>query len=157
MSFGQAIGSAFRNYAVFSGRSCRSEYWYFLLFGVVCYACLLVLDSALFPLRKPEPLSLVFWIATFLPGYAVSARRLHDYGRSGWWLLLSAPAIVVSIIFYFPESADPDIEIVVTGAFLLALIPVILLLVWAARKGVDGDNRFGPDPLGEVGTEVLNS
>jgi uncharacterized membrane protein YhaH (DUF805 family) len=59
--------------------------------------------------------SLIF----FLPGLAVSVRRLHDLDRSGWWLLL-----------------------------VLTVIGVILLIIWDFIKGTAGPNRFGPDPLG---------
>ncbi len=65
-----------------------------------------------------SPLNSLVSLALFLPGLAVSVRRLHDLDRTGWWLLL-----------------------------VFTVIGVILLLVWDCMKGTPGPNRFGPDPL----------
>jgi len=59
------------------------------------------------------------WLALLLPGLGVLARRLHDTDHSGWWILL----------------------------VLTALIGWIVLIVWCAKRGTIGSNRFGPDPL----------
>lgn len=66
-------------------------------------------------------LLLIFYLGSLIPMLAVSIRRLHDLDKSGWWLLLS-------------------------------LVPIagLLLLYWFCLRGTDGDNRFGPDPLGNV-------
>ncbi|MEM1161644.1 MAG: DUF805 domain-containing protein [Pseudomonadota bacterium] len=66
-------------------------------------------------------LLLVFYLAIIIPSISVAIRRLHDLDKSGWWLLLS-----------FVPIAN------------------LLLLYWACCKGTDGDNQFGPDPLGNV-------
>lgn len=66
---------------------------------------------------------IIFSIVVFLPALAVFIRRLHDTNRSGWW-------------------------------YWIALVPIvgfILLIVWAATQGTDGDNDFGTDPLGGAG------
>lgn len=122
MNFGQAIKSGFSNYVTFSGRAARSEFWYWTLFVVLVTMAAGILDRGLFDFEEPTttgvfgPLvSLIF----FLPGLAVSVRRLHDLDRTGWWLLL-----------------------------VLTMIGVILLIVWDCIKGTTGPNRFGPDPLG---------
>ena len=91
MNFGQAIKSGFSNYVTFSGRAARSEFWYWTLFVVLVTMAAGILDRGLFDFDESTttgvfgPLvSLIF----FLPGLAVSVRRLHDLDRSGWWLLL---------------------------------------------------------------------
>ncbi|MFK7941469.1 MAG: DUF805 domain-containing protein [Paracoccaceae bacterium] len=66
-------------------------------------------------------LMFIFMIAIILPSIAVSIRRLHDLDKSGWWLLISFVPIAGLILIY-----------------------------WFCLKGTDGDNRFGPDPLGNV-------
>ena len=121
MNFGQAIKSGFGNYVTFSGRAARSEFWYWTLFVVLVTMAAGILDRGLFDFDESTttgvfgPLvSLIF----FLPGLAVSVRRLHDLDRTGWWLLL-----------------------------VLTVIGVILLIIWDCIKGTTGPNRFGPDPL----------
>lgn len=115
MGFQQAVASGFSKYVTFSGRACRSEFWYFVLFVVigtiVCMALDYVLDLGL--------LNILFSLATFLPGIAITARRLHDIGRSGWWQLL----------------------------ILVPLVGCILLIFWFCRRGEPTANRFGPPPI----------
>lgn len=119
MNFWQAVSSVFRRYAEFSGRSCRSEYWYFTLFSFIVSTSLAMLDRAIFPHYPWSPLQAIYGVAVLLPTLAVGIRRLHDIDRSGWWLLI----------------------------WLIPIVGWIILIVWACRKGSDGDNRFGPDPL----------
>jgi uncharacterized membrane protein YhaH (DUF805 family) len=98
MTFPQAVQACFRKYIQFSGRSARSEYWYWVLFVVVAGAvCHLI----------HQYLGYLFSLVTILPGIAVAARRLHDIGRSGWWqLLVFVPVIgwIVLIIWYCAKS-----------------------------------------------------
>ncbi|MBX3598726.1 MAG: DUF805 domain-containing protein [Rhizobiaceae bacterium] len=80
MNFFEAVGSFFRNYANFSGRASRSEYW---------YSYLLICITSLVDLVEPSGnLSLFLALLTIVPLLAVSARRLHDINRSGWHQLL---------------------------------------------------------------------
>jgi len=116
MSFPEAVKSGFSRYVDFSGRSSRSEYWWWTLFVIILNIVFSVLDSAI---GTASVLSLVFGLAVFLPDLAVSVRRLHDIDRSGWWLLL----------------------------VLIPIIGWIALLIWYVKRGNDGDNSYGPDPL----------
>jgi uncharacterized membrane protein YhaH (DUF805 family) len=118
MQFQDAIQSGFRNYVTFSGRASRSEFWYWTLFAFLVAAVSGILDAALFPFMDTGPLSAVMSLLLFLPGLAVSVRRLHDLDRTGWWMLIT-----------------------------LTIIGLIVLLIWDCIKGTDGPNRFGPDPL----------
>jgi uncharacterized membrane protein YhaH (DUF805 family) len=118
MQFQDAIRSGLRNYVTFSGRAARSEFWYWTLFAFLVAAVSGILDFALFPSMGTGPLSGVTSLLLFLPGLAVSVRRLHDLDRTGWWILLT-----------------------------LTIIGLIVLLIWDCTKGTDGPNRFGPDPL----------
>jgi uncharacterized membrane protein YhaH (DUF805 family) len=86
-----------RKYADFSGRARRTEYWMFSLFNFLVYIVLMVLLAAAVFLTGQSsgnggaiflivvPLWL-YALATLIPGLAVSVRRLHDTGRSGWWI-----------------------------------------------------------------------
>jgi uncharacterized membrane protein YhaH (DUF805 family) len=118
---------AIRKYAVFSGRARRSEYWYFVLFNFIFGIAAIVLDNVLhdtFALQG-QPLMygyvyLLYLLFVFLPGLAVFVRRLHDIGKSGWFMFIS----------FIP----------IAGA--------IWLLVLLFKDSQPGENQYGPNPKG---------
>ena len=118
MQFQDAIRSGFRNYVTFAGRASRSEYWYWVLFAFLVTAVSGILDYAIFSDSETGPLQSITSLLLFLPGLAISFRRLHDIDRTGWWWLIA-----------------------------FTVIGIILLLVWACTRGTAGANRYGPDPL----------
>ena len=73
-----------QNYATFSGRATRSEYWYFQLFNLIIGSVLLVVDI----MMGPGFLYTFYSFAVLIPLYAVSVRRMHDVGKSGWFSLI---------------------------------------------------------------------
>lgn len=100
---------ALRKYADFSTRSRRMEYWMFLLVNFVISLILSVIGNMI----GMRWLSAVYAIFLFVPSLAVSVRRLHDTGRSGWWLLLCFVPILgwlALLIFYFLDSQPGDNE-----------------------------------------------
>ncbi len=102
MNFWQAIASGFQNYVTFSGWAVRSEYWYWVLFVTLGGIAAAILDSGIFYGNFPtsSPLNLVFDLVTFLPGLAVSIRRLHDIDRTGWWVLIAFTIIGIFVLIY---------------------------------------------------------
>lgn len=101
-----------RKYAVFSGRSGRQEYWMFVLVNVLVVFVLGFLDVGLGLVDRASGygiLSSLYGLAVLLPGVAASARRLHDTGHSGWWLLIGfVPVLGVVVLLYFMVRAgDP--------------------------------------------------
>ena len=115
--------TALKKYAVFAGRAQRAEYWYFILIYVIIALALNYLDRALGLTGTGGDtgiLTTLFGLAMLLPTLAVGARRLHDTGRSAWWLLLA----------------------------LVPLIGSIVLLVFFVLDSQPGDNRYGPNPKG---------
>ena len=120
MNFPTAVSTCLTKYAVFRGRARRSEYWWFMLATYIVSACLGILDGLFWgwDFFDPTPFSGLFNLIVLLPSLAVGARRLHDIGRSAWWLLL-----------------------------ILTVIGVILLIIWACQKSEDEENRFGPNPM----------
>ncbi|MBV0910904.1 DUF805 domain-containing protein [Anianabacter salinae] len=102
MDFQTAVSTVFSKYATFEGRASRSEYWWFALFGLVASLGLSFVDSWVLGMQSVQPLSSLFSLAILLPSLAVGARRLHDIGRSGWWLLiLLVPLIGFLVLLYF--------------------------------------------------------
>jgi uncharacterized membrane protein YhaH (DUF805 family) len=133
-------------FAKFSGRARRKEYWGVVLFDVIIYVVLYGIIGAGFAqvgdysaLSNPTALVqamgsspliliggglLIIWgLISILPGLGLMARRLHDIGQSGWWLLA---IVIVGVIPY------------------LGFISAIAVLVIALIKGQPGENKFGP-------------
>lgn len=121
MSFGQAVSSGFSNYATFSGRTRRSGYWWWVLFTIIMYALAAIADNLIgltFNGQNVGFVSLIVALVLLLPSLAVTFRRLHDTGRSGWWWLLS----------------------------ILCFIGAIILLVFCLSDSEPGTNQYGPNP-----------
>ena len=123
---------AFRNYAVFTGRSRRAAFWFFQLFNAIVVFALVILASLLFALNGSEGLGVfgvlgfiiygvltIYGLAIILPALALSVRRLHDTDRSGWWYLLN----------FVPFGN-------------------IVLLVFFILDSTPGQNQYGPNPKG---------
>lgn len=104
-----------KKYAVFSGRARRQEYWMFTLFNLIAAIILMIVDFALgtYPL-----LTAIYGLAVLLPGLGVTVRRLHDTGRSGWWILID----------------------------LVPFVGFIILIVFLATEGDSQANAHGPNP-----------
>ena len=121
MTLIEAVTTAFQNYFNFTDRSRRSEYWYFTLFLVLTGFVVTMVDIGVLGYAPEEigPTSGLFTLATLIPGAAVSVRRLHDMGRSGWFLLLA----------------------------LVPIIGWIVLIYWCCQPSASGSNRFGDAPL----------
>ena len=88
-----AVESVFLNFANFSDRASRREYWFFALFNLLAVIVLVIVDGML-----GTPLSAVFSLIVIIPGLAVLVRRLHDTNRSGWWILISFIPLVGAIM-----------------------------------------------------------
>ena len=99
-----------RNYVSFSGRARRKEYWYFFLvqMGVVIIA--MILDAIIFS-SETGLFYIVAALGLFLPGLAVTIRRLHDTSRSGWWFLIGVVPLIGSIILLVFLASDTKPEI----------------------------------------------
>lgn len=123
MSFQDAVRTCIQQkYADFSGRGRRSEYWFFFLFNILLSIVATVINSIL---RLPSPgnsalLSWIVSLALLVPGLAAAVRRLHDTGRSGWWLLIG----------------------------LVPCIGAIVLIVFMVQDSQPQPNQYGPSPKG---------
>ena len=88
---------AIKKYSDFRGRSRRREFWWFSLFCVLGSVVTASIDQGL---GTTPLINLLFIIAIFLPGIAVSVRRLHDTNRTGWWTLVP----IANIVFWVQDS-----------------------------------------------------
>jgi uncharacterized membrane protein YhaH (DUF805 family) len=104
-----------KNYVGFQGRARRKEYWMFFLFSLIISIVLSILESIA---NMPAVLSGLYSLVVLLPSLAVTVRRLHDTGRSAWWLLIG----------------------------LIPLVGAIILLVFMCQDSQESDNQYGPNP-----------
>lgn len=121
--------TALKNYAVFTGRARRKEFWMFILLNFLIIICFYVFcflgaamgDAGLFIISIANILLILWKLAAIIPSIAVTVRRLHDIGKSGWF-------------------------------FLLHLIPcgigTLILLIFMCKDSQPGDNMYGPNPKG---------
>jgi len=93
-------------YAVFDGRSHRTEYWSFVLCDLIVILLLAVLSVVVAPFRV---ILVLYRLGVAVPGIAVTIRRLHDTGRIGWWCLIALVPVVgwVALLIYMAQDSQP--------------------------------------------------
>jgi uncharacterized membrane protein YhaH (DUF805 family) len=114
-----------KKYAEFNGRARRKEYWMFALFNIIFLILAMILDNVFGTAIKGVGYGLFYFLyalAVLIPGLAVSVRRLHDVGKSGWMLLIA----------------------------LIPIIGAIILLVLMVTDSNPGENKYGPNPKGNI-------
>ncbi|MEF1309848.1 DUF805 domain-containing protein [Vibrio mytili] len=114
--------SVLKKYAVFNGRARRKEYWMFFLFNLLISLALGIVDGLL----GTTIIGGLYGLAVLIPSIALTVRRLHDIGRTGWWALIG----------------------------FIPFIGLIVLLVFAATDGESGNNQYGPDPKNSDGVQA---
>lgn len=113
MSFGESVKTCFQKYVTFKGRARRSEYWWFCLLNCIVSIVTLVLDYQMDTINIElglGALSGLYTLLVFLPGLAVSVRRLHDTGHSGWlYLLIIIPILgALFLLYFFVSDSAPE-------------------------------------------------
>jgi uncharacterized membrane protein YhaH (DUF805 family) len=102
MTFTQSVVYCLTHYFKFSGRACRSEYWWFVLAGILAG----LIGGAIDSLVGREVLDPIISLGTIIPTLAAASRRLHDTDRSGWWQLLGfIPLIGWIVLIVWQASA----------------------------------------------------
>ena len=112
-----AMRAALSNYATFTGRVSRPEYWWWALSVFIIMLIVGLLDAFLIaPLlgfaagdeNAGQPLSIIVSLAILIPNVAVGVRRLHDTGRTGWWLLIGLVPVVgfLSLLYLFAQPSE---------------------------------------------------
>ncbi|KFF19719.1 MULTISPECIES: DUF805 domain-containing protein [Chryseobacterium] len=128
---------ALKQYADFTGRARRTEYWMYLLFNTIFVIIATLLDNLLgLKFYQDMPygfIYMVYALATFIPGLAVLVRRLHDVDKSGWWFFIS----------------------------LIPIVGAIWLLILLFTEGTPGTNQYGVNPkenfneINEIGQKQM--
>lgn len=123
VGFGAAIFLGIKNYGNLDDRTSRGGFWWFRLALLLVEVAIAFVDLHFFSANDGShshiaggPLGDVFFFAAFIPSVAITVRRLHDIGRSGWWVFIG-PTII--------------------GLFVL--------LYWLCQPGTRGENKYGPD------------
>ena len=143
------------DWADFRGRASRQEYWWFVLFNVIFTTVAEVIDNLLgIEIYRIEddsigPVALVYGLALLLPSLAVGVRRMHDVGKSGWFLLAPLGLLVAGILLVFLLGTFLGESFVVLTGILMVLV-IVGILVWfitvLATPGMPGQNKWGPNP-----------
>ena len=117
MDFQTSIKTCFSKYADFSGRALRSEFWWFVVFSLLGGIITVIIDVMIlgYSIESYGPVNIIFSVVLILPGIAVTARRLHDINKSGWWQLIE-----------------------------LTIIGILLIIIWNATEGEKKKNIYGP-------------
>ena len=122
MNIKESFISGFTNWKNFSGRACRSEFWYFVLAVTLVgfIIGLIEIGTGMVNIESAGmgSLSLIYNVALLIPSISVTSRRLQDRGHSGWWQLL-----------YF------------------TIIGFLVILVWCILPGKEDENKWGRNPL----------
>ncbi|MBS3902946.1 MAG: DUF805 domain-containing protein [Anaplasmataceae bacterium] len=116
MNYQDTYIGVLKKYAVFDGRAGREEFWTFTLINLAINVVLNVLSGVIGIIFSM--IGMIFGLAVLIPGLAVGVRRLHDIGKSGWWILIG----------------------------FIPVLGWIVLLIFALMKGESGSNQYGPNP-----------
>jgi uncharacterized membrane protein YhaH (DUF805 family) len=109
--------SVLKKYAVFSGRARRVEYWTFYLVNCLMGVAVGIVENMTGSGYR-SGLTILYCLFILIPSLAVAVRRLHDTGRSGWWLFIA----------------------------WVPFVGVIVLIVMLLQDSQPGENRYGPNP-----------
>jgi len=110
-----------KDYAVFTGRARRQEFWMFTLFNILIAIALMIIDGVGGFMIGDSGIGvfyLIYVLAVIIPCIAVNVRRLHDSNHSGWWYLL----------------------------ILIPILGALTLLIFMCLNSTPGDNQYGPNP-----------
>lgn len=135
---------AFRKFTTFSGRARRKEHGWFCVFSFIVGIIISVVDFLAFG-NSDGIFSLIYALIVFIPGLAVFVRRLHDFGKSGWFVLVMifvpTIALIVGLLFIQTSKELGMLFLIIALAlfFYFVFLPIF-------KKGDEGENAYGSDP-----------
>lgn len=106
---------ALKKYFVFEGRTSRKQYWMFVLFNLIVSIVIAIIGGII----HMKSIGNIYSLAVLIPSIAIGVRRLHDIGRTGWWMLLC----------------------------LVPIVGWIVLIIFAIQKGQPAANAYGSVPV----------
>jgi uncharacterized membrane protein YhaH (DUF805 family) len=102
-----------KKYADFNGRARRKEYWYFTLFSILISFGLIVIETQM----EVKYIDTFYSLAVLVPSFAVAIRRMHDVGKSGWYVLIPIYNLILACTEgtegtneYGPDPKRPELE-----------------------------------------------
>ena len=169
-----------KQYADFSGRARRKEYWCFMLINfIIGFALMLGLmipmvkmgfnaaasgaedidemEVMLTIMKNPFMyIYIIYYFAVLIPSIAVTVRRLHDIGKSGYWAFLIYGGSFLGSISQYPLQNTNTLAYIIIA--LICFVIIIISLVWMFTNSDYGPNQYGPNPKGEGNpTEEVSS
>ena len=161
----------FKQYADFSGRARRKEYWWFMVINFIISMVLLIgwiiplvklgYNSAISGVEDIDEMEIMrtamnspflyiymlYYLAILIPSIAVTVRRLHDIGKSGYWaFFIYGGSFLGSISQYSLQTTNTLAYIIIA---LICFVIIIISLVWMFTNSDYGPNKYGPNPKGE--------
>jgi len=138
MDFGTAISVCFKKYFDFTGRASRSEFWYFLLFAFLLLFGAGILLGIFMPNNQSLDgvVSLFIYLPLLVPMIAVTARRIHDFGMSGWMQCIFLPGYIAAEMMGYNNAA----------AWIIYIGTTIVFAIYLSQKPDNKKNKFGAPP-----------
>ena len=137
MNFQESISVCFKKYFNFDGRASKSEFWFFYLFAIIVLFVAGFVMGMLMPTDESYD-NLVFFIIylpLLIPAIAVTARRIHDFGRSGWMQCIFIPGFLVAEIL--GDNAP---------GWVVYFATLAIFVVYVNQKADKRKNKYGPVP-----------
>ena len=141
MGFIDSVKSAFLKCFDYQSRSSRSEFWWFYAFTLLTYFFDAIIRTVSGESIGYLIISIIISIGIFVPYISLTIRRFHDINLSGWWYLFYCVLPLAIILIAFVSSLY---------LMFLLLIMFIYFVYLMAKKGTEGPNEFGNDPLSDV-------
>lgn len=160
MNFGNAVASAYKNAFNYGGRSTRSEYWWFVLFGAIVSLLVVVAaainafgsipdnatdDEALRIFVRAIAVAVaICWLLAGVPLIALAFRRLHDMGQPGWWVGISTAIQLAVTVMTFTDASFVSSSLLSTLLSGVMNILQLVVLVMAIMPSQPFANKYGP-------------
>ena len=162
LGFWEAVKICFNKYFDFKGRARRSEYWWFVLFQILVSIPCVILDGILESVAGITFANTIASLVFLFPALTVSFRRLHDIGRSGWWIGVSYILMAIGIIALIATVGMSHVDLTNDEAIVRSLLsvkslgawlPIIasvvicfIVFIFSLLDSHKEENKYGPSP-----------
>ncbi|WP_430510170.1 DUF805 domain-containing protein [Gottfriedia solisilvae] len=142
---------ALKNTFNFKGRARRKEYWMFRLVDFLFLISFFITGFLVAGEKIPEVVGVIpkiYDVLIFIPYLSVSVRRLHDIGKTGWWVLMLVPS--KCSLYMGIDVSSRTMTFVSITMLVTSLIGIIILFMFACKDSQKGENKYGFNPIGEL-------